>query len=243
MTDDPLLSAMEATWPPAATRRLGPWLLRDGKGGGKRVSATTLEDDFTPDAISAAEIAMQAADLLPLFQVRPGQGVFDAALAARGYAVVDPVVTYSAKLADLDQSSPPPMTTFPHWPPLGIAADLWAEGGIGPARLAVMHRAPGPKCVILARNLDRAAGVAFVAMDGPIAMLHALDVIPSMRRSGSARHIMQAAVGWARDNGGTDLGLAVTTANAPARALYASFGMQVVGHYHYRQLQARKEAN
>ena len=236
MSADALADAMEATWPPAATRPLGPWLLRCGKGGGKRVSAATLVGDFDPESLAAAEMAMQAAGLRPLFRLRPRQGALDAALAARGYAIVDPVVIYVASLTDLPQTAPPPMTTFPHWPPLGIAADLWREGGVGPARLAVMHRVQGPKCAILARNSDRAAGVAFLAMDGPIAMLHALEVTPAMRRQGSARHILQAAVHWAQAIGGSDLGLAVTAANAPARALYASFGMQGVGHYHYRQL-------
>jgi N-acetylglutamate synthase len=46
MTGDVFADAMEATWPPAATTRLGPWLLRDGKGGGKRVSAATLAGEF-----------------------------------------------------------------------------------------------------------------------------------------------------------------------------------------------------
>lgn len=231
-----MFDAMEATWPPATTRVLGPWLLRDGNGGGKRVSAATLEGDFDALAIEDAEADMLRTGQPALFQLRPGQEALDAALSARGYAIVDPVVIYAAKLADLPESLPPPMTTFPHWPPLGIAADLWAEGGVGPPRLAVMHRATGPKCAILARNSDRAAGVAFVAMHGPIAMLHALEVTPLMRRKGSARHILAAAVQWAQQNGATDLGLAVTTANAPACTLYASFGMQVVGQYHYRQL-------
>lgn len=236
MTPAAMADAMEATWPPFAVRTLGPWQLRDGKGGGKRVSAATLEGIFNPDSISEAEMAMRATGMRPLFQLRPGQEALDAALAMRGYAIVDPVVIYAVKLAEVPPIPPPPMTTFPHWPPLGIAADLWAEGGVDAARLDVMHRARGPKCAILARASDRAAGVAFVAMNGPIAMLHALEVTPTMRRNGSARHILQAATRWAQDNGGTDLGLAVTTANAPARALYASFGMQVVGQYHYRQL-------
>jgi GNAT superfamily N-acetyltransferase len=179
---------------------------------------------------------MRAAGERPLFQLRPGDEALDAALAARGYAIVDPVVIYAAKLAELAQPAPPLMTTFPHWPPLGIAVDLWAEGGIGPARLDVMHRVRGAKCAILSRNADRAAGVTFVALHGPIAMLHALEVTPTMRRKGSARHILQATIHWAQDNGATDLSLAVTTANTAARALYASFGMQVVGQYHYRQL-------
>lgn len=236
MIADVMAAAMDATWPPAETRRLGPWILRDGRGGGKRVSAASLEGDFDPATLAQAERAMQASGERPLFKLVPGQEALDAALAARGYAIVDPVVIYAARLADLPQISPPLMTTFPHWPPLGIAAELWAEGGIDAARLAVMHRVAGAKCAILARNSDRAAGVAFVAMDGPIAMLHALEVTLALRRQGSARHILQAAATWARDNGGLDFGLAVTEANGDARVLYASFGMQVVGRYHYRQL-------
>ena len=236
MTPDAMSAALEATWPPAATTRLGPWLLRDGKGGGKRVSAATLAGPFDAGSIVEAEAAMLHAGTRALFQLGPGDAALDAALAARGYQVVDPVIIYSGRLADIGGAAPPLMTTFPHWPPLGIAIDLWAEGGIGPARIDVMHRAEGPKCAILARSADRAAGVAFVAIHRSIAILHALEVSPLMRRKGSARHILQATAQWAQAEGATDLGLAVTTANAPARALYASFGMQAVGQYHYRQL-------
>lgn len=236
MTAGLVATALEETWPAAAKTRVGPWLLRDGMGGGKRVSATTLVGPFDPDAISEAEATMQRGGERPLFQLGPGDEALDLALAARGYLIVDPVVIYLAQLSGLGHGSAPFMTTFPHWPPLGIATDLWVEGGIGPSRLAVMNRVKGPKCAILARNSDRAAGVAFVAVHGQVAMLHALEVTPTMRRKGSARHMLLAAVNWAETQGATDFGLAVTTANAPARALYASFGMRVVGHYHYRQL-------
>ena len=236
MTQDALTLAMDATWPPAAVTRLGPWLLRDGKGGGKRVSAATLEGPFDPSSIAEAEAAMRGAGARPLFQLTDRDGALDTELALRGYAIVDPVVIYAVKLSELAGSSPPVMTTFPHWPPLGIAIDLWAEGGVGPARLDVMHRVQGAKCAMLARNSDRAAGVAFVAIHGTTAMLHSLEVTPSMRRKGSARHILQAAAEWAGGQGATDFGLAVTEANSAARPLYASFGMKVVGHYHYRQL-------
>lgn len=236
MTTNHMFAAMEATWPPATIKQLGPWLLRDGKGGGKRVSAATLAGKFDPQTIADAEAAMRGAGMRPLFQLGVDDGALDAALDARGYHVVDPVVIYCCNLSDTAQTAPPHMKTFPHWPPLGIAAELWAEGGVDPARLDVMHRALGPKCAILARNADRAAGVAFVALHGQIAMLHALEVTPLMRRKGSARHILQAAAKWAQGEGAADLYLAVTAANAPARALYASFGMQVVGQYHYRQL-------
>ncbi|MEO6300032.1 MAG: GNAT family N-acetyltransferase [Paracoccaceae bacterium] len=220
---------MEATWPPAAVRDLGPWRLRDGAGGGKRVSAATAEGAWTTGDLALAEAAMAQ----PLFQIRQGDGALDAALDARGYRLIDPVVVYEAAVTGFD--APPPMTTFPHWPPLEIAVGLWAAAGIGPARLAVMHRALGPKVAILARAKDRVAGVAYVALHGTTAMLHALEVAPNLRRQGCAQNILRAAAVWGRENGADVLTLVVTEANAGARNLYASLNMQVVGSYHYRE--------
>ena len=234
MTPDQLLSVMEATWGPASTTRLGPWTVRDGLGGGKRVSATTAEGDWQDTDIPQAEAAMASLDQPALFLIREGDGLLDQALMARGYRIIDPVVAYAAPLAFMAQV-PDHMTTFPHWPPMAIAADLWAEGGIGPARLAVMERVQGPKTVILGRAQDRAAGTAFVAIHQNIAMLHALEVTPSQRRQGSAHNILRAAAAWAQQNGADTLSLVVTVANDPARRLYASLGMQAVGQYHYRQ--------
>ncbi|OYU41117.1 MAG: GNAT family N-acetyltransferase [Pseudorhodobacter sp. PARRP1] len=234
MTPEQLLAVMEATWGPAATKALGPWTIRDGQGGGKRVSATTAEAAWQDADIPQAEAAMARLDQAALFLIRDGDGALDQALMARGYRIVDPVVAYAAPIASMAQP-PEPMTTFPHWPPMAIAADLWAEGGIGPARLAVMERVRGPKTVILGRAQDRAAGTAFVAIHENIAMLHALEVTPGQRRQGSAHNILRAAALWAQQNGADTLSLVVTVANDPARRLYASLGMSVVGQYHYRQ--------
>jgi ribosomal protein S18 acetylase RimI-like enzyme len=230
-----LADVMEATWPPAAVQPCGPFLLRDGQGGGKRVSAATCEGVWVADDLAAAEAAMQAVGQRPLFLIRQGDEGLDAALAARGYAVVDPVLAYAAPAALVAAEGPKYMTTFPHWPPMEIAKALWAEGGIGPARLAVMERAVGAKVAVLARANDRAAGVAFVACHGRQAMLHGLEVTPALRRQGSAHNILRAAAVWAQDQGADTLSLVVTEANAAARALYASLGMVVVGKYHYRQ--------
>lgn len=233
MTDLPALT--EATWPAAATRTLGPWLIREGQGGGQRVSAAEAVGGCAEADIAQAEAAMAALGQEALFVIRPGGAALDAALGARGYRVNDPVVAYAAPCAELADPAPPFLTTFPHWPPLGIAAQLWAEAGIGPARLAVMERAAGPKAAILGRQGDRAAGVAFVACMGDQAMLHALEVAPAFRRQGVAHNIMRAAAGWALSQGAGQLSVLVTEANAGARALYASLNMQIVGQYHYRK--------
>ena len=41
MTPNAFATAMQATWPPLVTKSLGPWLIRTGAGGGKRVSAAS----------------------------------------------------------------------------------------------------------------------------------------------------------------------------------------------------------
>lgn len=224
-----LAAAMEATWPPASRKRLGPWTIRDGAGGGKRVSAASADAPVTAADLPLAEAAMDQ----PLFVIRPGDAVLDALLAGRGYQMIDPVLAYAAPVAAF--AAPPVMTTFPHWPPMEIARSLWAEGGIGARRLAVMDRATGPKTAILARARDRVAGVAFVALDGDIAMFYALEVSAGQRRQGCGGHILRAGALWAASRGASILSLVVTEANAPARALYVSAGMATVGRYHYRE--------
>lgn len=232
MTD--LAALTEATWPPATARRVGPWIIRDGQGGGQRVSAATVAGAWSPDDISAAEATMRQLGQRPLFQIWPGQDALDAALAARGYTLRDPVVAYVGDVAALADRGLHPLAAFPHWPPLGIAIALWDEAGIGPARRAIMERVTGPKCAILGRTGDRAAGVAFVACAGEAAMLHALEVTPALRRQGTAHNMLRAAANWAQDHGAKSLYLLVTEANEAARRLYASLGMRVVGNYHYR---------
>jgi GNAT superfamily N-acetyltransferase len=229
MTPSLLAEVMEATWPPARRWSLGPFTLRDGAGGGKRVSAASLDGAFTEADLAAVEAAMAE----PLMLVRAGEDTLDAALDARGWRIVDPVVAYAAPVAQL-VADLPGLTAFPHWPPLEIARSIWAEGGIGPARIAVMDRVTGPKAALLGRIDDRSAGVAFVACHGTEAMVHALDVRDSHRRQGLGRNLVHAAANWADQQGATRLSLVVTRQNAAARALYARLGMEVVGEYHYR---------
>ena len=156
-----LLAALEATWPAAGVSEVAGVRLLDGAGGGKRVSAARATGPVTPAVIDKAEAAMRARSDRPLFMIRPGDEALDAALDARGYAVVDPTVLMAAPVAAL-AAPPAPITLFPVWPPLQIMRDIWTENGIDAARQAVMERAPAPKTALIARVADRAAGVAFV---------------------------------------------------------------------------------
>lgn len=228
-------AALAGTWPPAALRRLGPVTLRDGAGGGRRVSAATLDGDLDPPTLAEAEAAMRAAGRAPLFRVAHGQAALDSWLAARGYAAVDPTVIYAAPTAALARP-PRPIALFALWPPLAIQRLIWDEAGTDPARQAVMARAVAPRAAFLARIENRAAGVAFAAVCGETTMLHALTVLPGFRRKGVGKLMVTGIAHWARQQGAATLALAVTALNTPARALYENLGMVEAGSYHYREL-------
>ncbi len=233
-TAQALLEVVEATWPPAARWRAGPWLMRDGAGGGKRVSAATAAGPVREADIELAEREFARTRNTPLFMIRHGEDALDGWLAARGYEVIDPVTLLACPVEALTAEPVPPVSAFAIWPPLAMMRDIWARGGIGPARLAVMERARGPKTALLARAADRAAGAAFVAIHRDVAMIHAMEVLPELRRKGAALNMMRAAAHWAQDRGVRHFSLVVTDANRPANALYRARGMREVGKYHYR---------
>ncbi|MBN2759614.1 MAG: GNAT family N-acetyltransferase [Rhodobacteraceae bacterium] len=228
MGPDACFAALAATWPPARIWHQNGWTLRDGAGGGKRVSAATASADARAEDLAA--LMPQG----PLAMLRPDQTALDADLAGLGYALEDPTLIYAAPVADLAEK-PPHVSLFDIWEPLEIMRDIWAEGGIGPDRIAVMDRAAGPKTAFLARLADRVVGCGFCAIHDGVAMLHAVEIAPAYRRQGAARTMLHGAADWAQKQGAAWLALAVTEANVPARALYERAGMQQVARYHYRQ--------
>ena len=229
-----LFAAMDATWPPARMFQSGPWTLREGKGGGQRGSATTAKLPVTVTDIAAAETEMHALGQRSLFMIRPQDSDLDQWLETRGYEIVDPVNMYLVRAERVAEDLPMTLA-IPTWPALAIQLELWRDAGIGPGRIAVMERVPEPKISILGRHSDTPGGTAFVAADGDIAMLHALEVNPSQRRKGVAETIMKGAANWALEVGAPWLARAVTRANDPANKLYEKLGMTVATNYHYRR--------
>lgn len=228
-----LFDICEATWPAARYTRVGPWMVRDGQGAGKRVSSVTAEGEWTPDDIPLAEQACRDLGQGLLFQIRPEDTLLDTVLAEMGYGIVDPVDVLTAPVQTLTADLHP-LAAIPCWPPLAVQAEIWAGGGIGPARLAVMTRAKGPRTALLGRHDDHPVATAFVAIHNGTAMLHALEVAPEARRRGIGRTMMQGAANWASRNHARDLAVLVVKANRPAQTLYAALGMTPAGAYHYR---------
>lgn len=226
-------AAWTATWPAVEYAREGGFLVGRGEGGGGRVSAARVVGDWSDADITAAETRHRAWSQPPLFAVEEGDAGLAEALAARGYRRADPTVILSSPIAPLAEPAIPPVTAMECWPPLAIQRDLWAQAGIGAARQAIIDRAEGPRAAILGRVQDRAAGVGFVAVKGRLAMLHALAVLPDWRGRGLGAWMVRRAARFAESHGATELALAVTVANAPARRLYDRLGFAQVGSYAY----------
>lgn len=230
-----LQAAIAATWPAHRSQRCGPFTLRDGRGGGKCASAATAEGPVGPVDLAQAAEAMRGMGMLPLFMVRDGEATLNALLAGAGYTQLDPTVIHAAALADLAMDTPAPSTSFHLWEPLAIQREIWTEGGISPARLAVMMRVPGDKTALLGRMGGHAVAAGFAAIYAGIVMVHALEVRPAARRRGAGRALMLEAARWAMARQARTLAVACTEANTAANTLYAAMGLTRVAHYHYRR--------
>jgi GNAT superfamily N-acetyltransferase len=234
--DDPaqekLFDAAELTWPAARLHRAGPWLIREGQGGGKRVSAASLLGE--PHDIAQMEAAQTALGQPLLVMVRGGQDRLDRELEQAGYRRIDPVDLLVAPARDLLTDLPPDTGFTVDWPPLATQTEIWEEGGIGPARIAVMERCALPRTTLMGRVDDTPAATAFIARHEGIAMLHALEVRDRFRGAGLGRQMMQAAAGWAVAQGAEWIAVLVVEQNMAAQRLYQRLGMRPAGHYHYR---------
>jgi ribosomal protein S18 acetylase RimI-like enzyme len=232
MTPQDLTALIDATWPAKSFAHLDGWTIRNGGGGGSRVSAAS---QLEPDAkIASAEVAMRALGQTPLFMVRHDEGTLDKTLIAAGYRIKDPVTYYTAPIGKIATQRPPTVTCFQVWPPLATQAEIWDVGGIDDARLAIMARATGPKTTVLGRVHDTPAGTAFGAIYNGTAMLHAIETAHAFRRQGLGRHMIHALAFWAQEHDAHTVSVLVKKANVAANALYTSLGMPPVGGYHYR---------
>ncbi|MFT3973945.1 MAG: GNAT family N-acetyltransferase [Amaricoccus sp.] len=230
----PAVAAILATWPPAGRVSAGGFTLRRGAGGGNRTSAATLDDG--PGDIGVAEAGMRAWGQRPVFMIRPGEAALDAELAARGYEAYDATLVLAAAAAPL-AGADVERALFGDVP-LRAITDVWAAGGIGPERLAVMERVRGRKIYLLGRQGDRVAGAGFAALDGAAVVVHAVEVAPAARRTGIGSALLRAAAAWGTEQGATQVLLAVTRANVGALALYRGLGFEEATAYHYRRAPA-----
>lgn len=244
MTPAQALDLLDATWPAAERVAAHGWMLRRGDGGGSRVGSARPAPDPRDWEAGIEALTRQAAawGQPALAQVPDASPALDAALAARGWAATDPTLVLAAPAATVAATvaaAGDARMALRVRAPLRVVDETWAAGGIGPARRAVMARAPAPCDVLMVRDDDRCAALGFVAaaqgVAGGAAMLHAAFVAPAFRRRGVGRALTAAAAAWALEHGARTLALAVEAANAPARALYDGLGFAQAGGYRYRR--------
>ena len=228
-TEADLLAAVDATWPAHATQLVDGWTIRDGRDGGQRVSAASGSGD-----IAVAEQAMLDLGQDKLFMIQGEQAELDSELADRGYVVKDPVDLLVCDAATLADGFRPKLDAIFAQFPMPILAEIWAEGGIGPARLDVMRRANCDKTFVMGRIDARASAAAFVGASNGICMAHAVEVLARERRRGVAERMMRAAAWWGLRHGAETFCVLTTQANDGAQALYRKMGMETAAQYHYR---------
>jgi len=233
---DRLERALEASWPAPDYAEAGAF--RVGRAGADpALGAAALR---SRDAAWQDEDLQRAFDLHASWQQPPIFRLADdadpalvAALTQRGLQPAREMRMLAVGIDRLTTQPVPRVTSFAVWPPLAIQRDLWAEMGLDAARQAIMDRVALPKSAILGRTDDRAAGVAFVAASDGLAVLHALEIVPSLRRQGLAGWMMREAGFWATAQGCDRLCLAVAADNAAAIALYRKLEFQDAGGFRY----------
>lgn len=225
-----VLEVVDVTWSAAEFFPCGPFTLRRGNDGGKRVSSASVEGAFAQTDILAVAAEMARIGQPELFQISDTDEALDEALARLGYDITDRVTLFAVPvdlIADMGSATLAPEPTLD-------MTTLWAEGSIGKGRLDVMRRVTAPKTCLIETLNGQPAAVAFVGCDRDTAMFHALEVRPSARRNGLGQRLIRAMAAWTKSQGATTLTLVVLSENQAACGLYRSLGFVEVGKYHYR---------
>ncbi|CUH40582.1 putative acetyltransferase [Jannaschia seosinensis] len=227
-----IMAAIRATWPPSRLDRIGPFDLPAERRGTRRATSARLR----PGAVATTDDIAAVEDARPgtVFGTRDGaEDAFADLLARRGYAMEGASVLLAGPLDPLLADPPPPVSGFPHWPPLAICDALWDAHGNEADRRRPTHRAQHPKAAILLRLDDRAAGTLFAAIHEGLAVCHMVLTLPRFRRQGVGMLGMRHVARWAREYGAHHVAMPVEANNDAALALYDRAGLVRRGGYRY----------
>ena len=231
-------AAIDATWPAIEYKHTDHFTCRRGAGAGMRVSAITMDEAWTTDDITAACEITSMWGQYPIFSIRPWQSQLDNHLAKLGYKKCFETLVLTAPSLHIAKQSKDDEADVCSAILLQIQREIWQTGGhINKARWEVMDRVATQKTYLLGRLYNRPSGTGFISISNEIAMLHALDILPTARRQGLGTRLTTMAADWAVRHDAHHFSLLVTAENKSARALYKALGMEVVSKYHYRVAQ------
>ncbi|MEM7122677.1 MAG: GNAT family N-acetyltransferase [Pseudomonadota bacterium] len=229
-------------WPALRQTERDGWLLRQAYGHTKRANSVhTLFPGSTPlvEMIAWAETAYARAGLASIFRLTPlSPEELEDELIARGYDVVEPSLV---KVTDMQSAwKRVPEVTLSDLDDAAWLSAFAQAGGLTSVQQTILRAMLGAIVpnARLARVEEHGEAVAFgmaVAERGYVSFYDMLTR-SDHRRCGHGRKIMESLMAWGREEGAVRGALQVVEANAPARALYASFGFRTVYGYRYRVL-------
>lgn len=158
----------------------------------------------------------------------------DEVLAARGYALAEPVLVQTRTLADVASSDP----AVPPAPSDGWLR-LWAEAkDVGAERLgvaaAILERVAVPAAYAAVDLEGEPAAVGRAALDGDWVGIFSMATTPAVRRRGAARAVLGRLLTWGRAHGATAAYLQVHSRNEGAQRLYEGLGFATAYRYTFR---------
>ena len=237
--DELALEAVAAAgWRAAETAHLGGWQLR-ATGGftGRANSVLPLRPPAMPldEALRRAS-AWYGERGLPLKLLVPTEArrLLDAELAERGWpADYDVHVMVTRLDCGPAPAAPDVEVTIADAPDDAWFARYRDGAGLTPTGRALLtrHDAAGFASV---RDGDRTAAIARGTLDDGWLGVTAVEVDPSLRRSGLASALTAALFEWGRHRGALRSYLQVSADNRPAVALYEKLGYWVHHDYRYR---------
>jgi ribosomal protein S18 acetylase RimI-like enzyme len=230
-------------WPGLQTVLLGGWALRLAGGCTKRAnSAHPLHPSAPFDLVRGeAESFYKRADLPATFRISPlAPPEADAALAAAGYALVDPSQVMAAPLEITATASNVSVgeTPTPAWLD-GMANANGVALTMRKAHSAIIDAIRQPTAFATLRDGGLPVGFGMAVKERGMIGLFDIVVAPDRRGRGYGRAICQALLSWGAARGATGAYLQVRADNAVARALYSSLGFTPAYSYHYRMVMGR----
>lgn len=226
------------------------WLLRFSKGLVRRTpnSATPLmadPGDFeTPGAF---ETFVAGAAMLYRRQGQPAifripsflAPEIDARLAKLGYSREgESCVIYNA-IDAVDAAADPEVRLDPRPRPEWLAAMARLQGRTteeSAIYTKIVEAIVLPVAFASVSANGEAAALAYGVIHDRLLCFESVVTDPAQRRRGFARRVLGALAAWGRDHGANGACLQVEAPNAPARTLYARFGLTTeLYRYHYRR--------
>jgi GNAT superfamily N-acetyltransferase len=253
---DALQQICDQGWPARTRQRLGDWVLREAAGfTGRANSVLPVGDPGLPldDALEAVQRFYDDHDLPALVQAVLGAGVEQRLLDA-GWRVARHPEGVLVQVTSMFRARPtrgptpgltrgptPGLTTGPKVELLEAPTEEW---------MSVYGRTADVPADVVAGVLAGAPVTAFAAVGsgrpgGPEAIgrgvvtggwlgLSAVEVVPTRRREGLARRVVDALLDWGAGQGAEAAYLQTMPGNAAALMLYAPYGF--VTHHRYRYL-------